>query len=67
MLARFGKTSKPEAVIPRMTQETLASMIGIPRSKVGFFMNRFRKMGFIEYDGRSLKVHSGLLNVVLHE
>jgi CRP-like cAMP-binding protein len=67
LLAHFGKLSKPEAVIPRMTQDTLASMIGTTRSRVSYFMNRFRKMGFIDYDAQALTVHSGLLTVVLHD
>ena len=56
----------PEAVIPQISQETLAEMIGTTRSRVSFFMNRFRKLGFIQYNG-GLKVHSSLLNVVLHD
>jgi CRP/FNR family transcriptional regulator, cyclic AMP receptor protein len=67
LLAHFGKSPEPEVVIPKMTQETLASMVGTTRSRVSYFMNRFRKMGFIEYDGGGLKVHSGLLTVVLHD
>jgi CRP/FNR family transcriptional regulator, cyclic AMP receptor protein len=66
LLARFGKEGKPEEVIPRISQETLAEMIGTTRSRVSFFMNRFRKMGFIHYNG-GLQVHSSLLNVVLHD
>jgi CRP/FNR family transcriptional regulator, cyclic AMP receptor protein len=65
-LANFGKEGKPEAVIPNITQETLAEMIGTTRSRVSFFMNKFRKLGFIEYNGK-LSVHSSLLNVVLHD
>jgi CRP/FNR family transcriptional regulator, cyclic AMP receptor protein len=67
LLAHFGKVSKPEAVIPKMTQDTLAAMVGTTRSRVSYFMNRFRKMGFIEYGAGGLKVHSGLLTVVLHD
>jgi CRP-like cAMP-binding protein len=68
LLAHFGKEGKPETVIPRMSQETLAEMIGTTRSRVSFFMNRFRKLGFVDYDGGSgLQVHSSLLNVVLHD
>jgi CRP-like cAMP-binding protein len=68
LLARFGKEGKPEAVIPKMSQETLAEMIGTTRSRVSFFMNRFRKLGFIDYNGgRGLEVHSSLLNIVLHD
>lgn len=66
LLANFGKEGKPESVIPNISQETLAEMIGTTRSRVSFFMNRFRKLGFIEYNG-SLQVHSSLLNVVLHD
>jgi CRP-like cAMP-binding protein len=68
LLAHFGKEGKPETVIPKMSQETLAEMIGTTRSRVSFFMNRFRKLGFVEYDGGSgLQVHSSLLNIVLHD
>jgi CRP/FNR family cyclic AMP-dependent transcriptional regulator len=66
LLAHFGKESKPEAVIAKISQETLAEMIGTTRSRVSFFMNKFRKMGFIEYNG-GLHVHSSLLNIVLHD
>jgi CRP/FNR family transcriptional regulator, cyclic AMP receptor protein len=66
LLAHFGKESRPEVVIPKIGQETLAAMIGTTRSRVSFFMNRFRQMGFIEYNG-GLKVHSGLLSVVLRD
>jgi len=66
LLAHFGKESIPEATIPRISQETLAEMIGTTRSRVSFFMNRFRKLGFIQYNG-GVKVHSSLLNVVLHD
>ena len=66
LLARFGKESSPETVIPKISQETLAEMIGTTRSRVSFFMNRFRKLGFIEYNG-TMKVNSSLLNVVLHD
>jgi CRP-like cAMP-binding protein len=65
-LAQFGKEGTPEIVIPKISQESLAEMVGTTRSRVSFFMNRFRKLGFIEYDG-SIKVHSSLLNVVLHD
>jgi CRP/FNR family transcriptional regulator, cyclic AMP receptor protein len=68
LLAHFGKEGQPETVIPKMSQETLAEMIGTTRSRVNFFMNRFRKLGFIDYDGgRGLQVHSSLLNIVLHD
>lgn len=66
LLARFGKESKSEVVIPKMSQETLAEMVGTTRSRVSFFMNRFRKLGFIEYNGE-LSVHGSLLNVILHD
>ena len=66
LLANFGKEGKPETVIPEITQETLAEMIGTTRSRVSFFMNKFRKLGFIEYNGK-LQIHSSLLNVVLHD
>jgi CRP-like cAMP-binding protein len=67
LLAHFGKEGKPETLIPKMSQETLAEMIGTTRSRVSFFMNRFRKLGFIDYDESGLQVHSSLLNVVLHD
>ncbi|HZU22717.1 MAG TPA: Crp/Fnr family transcriptional regulator [Terriglobales bacterium] len=66
LLAQFGKEGKPEAVIPRLSQEVLAEMVGTTRSRISFFMNRFRKLGFIDYDGQ-IQVHSSLLNVVLHD
>ncbi len=66
LLAHFGKEGKPETVIPKISQGTLAEMIGTTRSRVSFFMNKFRKMGFIKYNGK-LHVHSSLLNVVLHD
>ena len=66
LLARFGKEGAPEAVVPKISQETLAEMVGTTRSRVSFFMNRFRKLGFIHYNG-GLQVHSSLLNVVLHD
>ena len=66
LLANFGKEGKPEPVIAKISQETLAEMIGTTRSRVSFFMNKFRKMGFIEYNGE-LHVHSSLLNIVLHD
>jgi CRP-like cAMP-binding protein len=66
LLANFGKEGKPETVIPKISQEVLAEMIGATRSRVSFFMNRFRKLGFIEYNG-TLRIHSSLLNVVLHD
>jgi CRP-like cAMP-binding protein len=66
LLAHFGKEGKPEPVVAKISQETLAEMIGTIRSRVSFFMNRFRKMGFIEYNG-GLHVNSSLLNIVLHD
>jgi CRP/FNR family transcriptional regulator, cyclic AMP receptor protein len=68
LLAHFGKEGAPEAVVPKISQQTLAEMVGTTRSRVSFFMNRFRKLGFVDYDaGSGLKVHSSLLNVVLHD
>jgi CRP-like cAMP-binding protein len=68
LLAQFGKDGKPEAAIPQISQETLAEMVGTTRSRVNFFMNSFRKLGFINYRvGDELQVHSSLLNVVLHD
>ncbi len=66
ILANFGKEGKPEKVIPQVSQETLAEIVGTTRSRVNVFMNKFRKLGFIEYNG-GLEVHSSLLNVVLHD
>jgi CRP-like cAMP-binding protein len=66
LLAHFGKEGAPETVVPKISQETLAEMIGTTRSRVSFFMNRFRKLGFIHYNG-GLQVHSSLLHVVLHD
>jgi CRP-like cAMP-binding protein len=66
LMAEFGKPGEPETLIPQITQETLAEMIGTTRSRVSFFMNRFRKLGFIDYNGR-IQVHKSLLNVVLHD
>jgi CRP/FNR family cyclic AMP-dependent transcriptional regulator len=67
LLAHFGKEGVPETVIPKISQETLAEMIGTTRSRVSFFMNRFRKLGFLYYDAAGMQVHSSLLNVVLHD
>jgi CRP-like cAMP-binding protein len=64
LMAEFGKPGEPEQYIPKISQETLAEMVGTTRSRVSFFMNRFRKLGFIEYNGR-IKVHRSLLNAVL--
>jgi len=66
LLARYGKQDMPERILPKVSQETLASMIGTTRSRVNFFMNKFRKLGFIEYNGK-IKVNKSLLTVVLHE
>ena len=66
ILARFGKDDAPETVVPLVSQETLAEMVGTTRSRVNFFMNKFRRLGFIDYNG-GLKVHSSLLGVILHE
>jgi CRP/FNR family transcriptional regulator, cyclic AMP receptor protein len=66
LVAHFGKEGVPESVVPKISQETLAEMVGTTRSRVSFFMNRFRKLGFIHYNG-GLQVHSSLLNVVLHD
>ena len=66
LLANFGKEGKPEPIIAKISQETLAEMIGTTRSRVSFFMNKFRKLGFIQYNG-SIEVHSSLLNAVLHD
>ena len=66
LMAEFGKPGEPEPFIPKISQETLAEMIGTTRSRVSFFMNRFRKLGFIEYNGK-IRVHKSLLNVILHD
>jgi len=66
LLAHYGKEGKPEPVIPKISQDTLAEMIGTTRSRVSFFLNKFRKLGFIHYNGR-MEVHSSLLNIVLHD
>ena len=66
LMAHFGKEGKPEMVIPKISQETLAEMIGTTRSRVSFFMNRFRKLGFL-HDNGGLHVHSSLLNIILHD
>src|SRR5438094_7562521 len=66
MLAHFGKEGVPEPVVPKISQETLAEMVGTTRSRVSFFMNKFRKLGFVDYNG-GLEVHSSLLHVVLHD
>ena len=66
LLANFGKEGKPEPLVPKLSQETLAEIVGSTRSRISFFMNRFRRLGFIQYNG-GLQVHSSLLNVVLHD
>ncbi len=68
LLARYGKQDKPARVVPKISQETLAEMIGTTRSRVNFFLNKFKKLGFIDYDGEMpLKINSSLLSVVLHD
>src|SRR5947208_4267252 len=68
LLARYGKQDKPSRAVPKISQETLAEMVGTTRSRVNFFLNKFKKLGFIEYDGElPLKVNSSLLSVVLHD
>jgi CRP/FNR family transcriptional regulator, cyclic AMP receptor protein len=68
LLARYGKQDKPNRIVPRISQETLAEMVGTTRSRVNFFLNKFKRLGFIDYDGRiPLKVNSSLLSVVLHD
>ena len=66
LMAEFGQSGEPETLIPAITQEALAEMIGTTRSRVSFFMNRFRKLGLIDYNGR-IRVHKSLLNVILHD
>jgi len=66
LMADFGEPGEPEQYLPKISQETLAEMIGTTRSRVSFFMNRFRKLGFIEYNGR-IRVHKSLLSVILHD
>jgi CRP-like cAMP-binding protein len=66
LLARFGKEGRSETVLPRISQETLAEMVGTTRARVNFFMNRFRRLGLIHYNG-GLEIHSSLLNIVLHD
>jgi CRP-like cAMP-binding protein len=67
LLAHFRKDGKPDIAIPKISQETLAEMVGTTRSRANFFMNRFRTLGFIDYNSEGLQVHSSLLNVVLHD
>jgi CRP-like cAMP-binding protein len=66
LLARYGRDDVPQRVLPKLSQETLAEIVGTTRSRVNFFMNKFRKLGFIEYNG-GLKIHRSLLTVVLHD
>ena len=66
LLARYGKQEQPDRILAKVSQETLAKMIGTTRSRVNFFMNKFRKLGFIEYNGK-IKINKSLLTVVLHE
>jgi CRP/FNR family transcriptional regulator, cyclic AMP receptor protein len=67
LLARYGKEDQPHGVLPKMSQETLAEMVGTTRSRVNFFMNKFRKLGFIQYNNGGFQVHKSLLSVVVHE
>jgi CRP/FNR family transcriptional regulator, cyclic AMP receptor protein len=67
LLARYGKEDQPDGVLPKVSQETLAEMIGTTRSRVNFFMNKFRRLGFIQYNNGGLQVHKSFLSVVLHE
>jgi CRP-like cAMP-binding protein len=66
LMSEFGRPDEPESLVPKISQETLAEMIGTTRSRVSFFMNRFRKLGFIDYNGR-IRVHKSLLNVIPHD
>jgi DNA-binding IclR family transcriptional regulator len=66
LLAQFGKEGKPETIVPRISQETLAEIVGTTRSRVSYFMNKFRRLGFIEYNG-GMNIHSTLLNVILYD
>lgn len=66
LLANFGKDGKPDQAIPKMSQETLAEIVGTTRPRISFFMNKFRKLGFIKYNGE-IEVHSSLINVILHD
>jgi CRP-like cAMP-binding protein len=67
LLARYGDPQPATVQLPKLSQELLAEMVGTTRSRVNFFMNKFRKLGFIDYDGAGLKVHGSLLSIVLHE
>jgi CRP/FNR family transcriptional regulator, cyclic AMP receptor protein len=66
LMANFGKEGRPEPIIAKVSQETLAEMVGTTRSRVSFFMNKFRKLGFIQYNGK-LEIHNSLLNMILHD
>jgi CRP/FNR family cyclic AMP-dependent transcriptional regulator len=66
LLAHYGKEPRPQKIVPKISQDLLASMIGTTRSRVSFFMNKFRKLGFIHYNG-GLQIHDSLLNIVLHD
>jgi CRP/FNR family cyclic AMP-dependent transcriptional regulator len=67
ILARYGKEGEPETIVAKISQETLAELVGTTRTRVNFFMNKFRKLGFIHYNGGGMRIHSSLLNVVLHD
>jgi len=67
LLARYGRGDKPQRVLPPVSQETLAEMVGTTRSRVNFFLNKFRKLGFVDYDAESLTINPSLLTVVVHE
>jgi CRP-like cAMP-binding protein len=67
LLANFGKESRTEQILANVSQETLAEMIGSTRTRVNYFMNKFRQLGFVDYDGSSIEVHNSLLSVVLHD
>jgi CRP/FNR family transcriptional regulator, cyclic AMP receptor protein len=67
LLARFGKEERSANVVPKISQETLAEMVGTTRARINFFMNRFRRLGLIDHNGGGLEVHSSLLDIVLHE
>jgi len=67
LLARYGKPDAPHRVLPKLSQETLAEMVGTTRSRVNFFLNKFRKLGFIAYDGKGIRIHSSLVSIVLHD
>ena len=66
-MAHFGKEGQTEVIIPKISQELLAEMIGTTRSRVSHFMNKFRKLGFLDYNGGGVRIHSALLNIVLHD